>query len=45
MLSIHLLLLLGAAICFALVALNIGTARINLTGLGLLLFTLSFLIG
>jgi hypothetical protein len=41
--SLDLLLLIGAAICFALVTLGVN-ARINLTGLGLFLWVLTAIV-
>jgi hypothetical protein len=43
-LTVDLMLLIAAAICFGLAAIGIGAGRVNLIGLGLLLYVLTLLL-
>jgi hypothetical protein len=45
MLTIHLLLLLLAFVCFLLAAIGVNSPRVSLTPLGLALWVLSLLLG
>lgn len=45
MISLSLLLLVFAVVCFLIAAINIPTPRVNLTALGLFFWVLSLLLG